>query len=195
MTAVNENILLLHTFVNKGNPDRKNLIAVDIFSQKVLWQVEDFSFSDLNDLEIKGHKTNGDIAMATVQLKSGELKEESWVPSLNSVQEAALKPQLYSEGTTHFDTLRKFMELRASVHLTGGAEYLEFEDLILISAYFQEGGLANYLYVFNKTGEIVLREKLGEMLQGLGVDTFFILAGCLFLVKNKSELVAFRVYD
>jgi hypothetical protein len=195
LTAANENILLFHTFVDRGNPDKKNLIAFDIFNQKVCWEIESFSFFDWNDTEIFGYTTKDEIKKTVAEVKSGVLTEANWEanPKVEPVERNS--PQFYLEGSPHFEPVKKFMELKANVHLKGGVEYLEYQDWIIISAYLDESGLANYLYVFDKTGQIVLLEKLGEKLQGLGVDTFFILAGCLFLVKNKSELVAFRVYD
>lgn len=78
--------------------------------------------------------------------------------------------------------------------ITKGVEYLEFNDWIMVSAYVEESAkLANYLLVFRSTGALVLTLKLGENLAGLGSDTFFILSGCLFLVQNKTDLVAYRL--
>ncbi len=78
--------------------------------------------------------------------------------------------------------------------ITKGVEYLEFNDWIIVSVYVEESAkLANYLLVFSETGELVLTLKLGEKLGGLGSDTFFILSGCLFLVQNKTDLVAYRL--
>ena len=54
--------------------------------------------------------------------------------------------------------------------------------------------MANYLLVLDKDGEVLLEVKLGEKLPGLGTDTFFMLSGCLFLIKNKKELVAYTFY-
>ena len=66
----------------------------------------------------------------------------------------------------------------------------------MVSFYIEEGvNLANYLLVFSLEGEVLLEVKLGEKLTGLGTDTFFMLSGCLFLVKNKSELAAYTFYD
>jgi hypothetical protein len=166
MTAANETTLLLHTFVDKGNPDKKNLIAFDIFSQKIRWEIESFSFFDWNDSEIFGYKINDEIIKVSADIESGVLKEIGWEMEKGQLLDQTLKPQLYLEGATHFETLKKFMEQKVNVHLSGGAEYLEFQDWLIISAFFQENGLANNLYVFDKSGKIVLQEKLGEKLQG-----------------------------
>jgi hypothetical protein len=196
MTAAHEKTLLLHTFVNKGNPDHKNLIAFDIFDQKIRWEVEEFSFFDWNDSEIQGYRTNDELVQAEISIDTGALTEKEWVvaKSKNDL-EVTKRPVLYSEGTVHFETIKKFLGQKTGLQSSKAMEYLEYGELIIISAYIEENGLANYLLVFDKEGVEQLREKLGENLQGLGVDTFFMLSGCLFLVKNKSELVVYSVYD
>ena len=44
LTAANDSTVLLHTYVNKGNPDHKNLVALDIFSGSVRWEIEGVLF-------------------------------------------------------------------------------------------------------------------------------------------------------
>ena len=72
-------------------------------------------------------------------------------------------------------------------------EYVEYGSLIVISAFAGEQNLANYLFVFNSAGELLLKETLGEQLKGIALDTFFILSGFLIFVKNKSELVIYKL--
>jgi hypothetical protein len=195
MTAAQEKTLLLHTFVNKGNPDHKNLIAFDIFEQKIRWEIEEFSFFDWSNSEIQGYRTSDELVQATIAVDTGNLVEKDWVAKPQSNLEVTKRPVLYSEGTDHFETIKRFLDQKASIKTSKAVEYLEYGEWIMISAYVEENGLANYLFVFDAGGEELLREKLGENLQGLGVDTFFMLSGCLFLVKNRSELVVYSVYD
>jgi hypothetical protein len=197
LTAANRDTLLLHTFVNRGNPDHKNLIACDIFSKTIRWEVEEFSFYDWDEAVIKGYRTKEDIVPAVINSKSGEVTEEKWEASNPPVvNNTTIKPMQYVEGALHFETVQKFIELRIQKPISAGVEYLEYGNWIIVSVYIRESeGLANYLLVMTQEGELVLKEKLGEKLEGLGVDTFFILSGCLFFVKNRLELVAYTFYD
>jgi hypothetical protein len=195
MTAANEKTLLFHTFINKGNPDHKNLIAYDIFDQKIRWEVEEFSFFDWNTSEIQGYNTKDDLTQATINIESGIVTEKPWENKPLVEQEGLIRPVLYAEGVAHFETIKKFIQQKVQLTTSKAVEYLEYEEWIITSFYVEEAGLANYLFVFDKNGAVLLKEKLGESLQGLGVDTFFMLSGCLFLVKNKSELVVYSVYD
>ncbi len=196
LTAVNTQTLLFHTFVNRGNPDHKNLTAFDIFDQKIRWEIGEFSFFDWNDKEILGYRTTNELVQATINIESGAITDGKWEAQPMDNQTESSKPIQYFEGTLNFETVKKFMNQKTQYQITKGVEYLECKEWIIISAYVEgEKGLANYLLVFNTEGEVLLEEKLGENLPGLGSDTFFMLSGCLFLVKNKSELVAYTFYD
>jgi hypothetical protein len=70
---------------------------------------------------------------------------------------------------------------------------MEAGDLIIVSVFVKEADLANFLYVFNTGGELLLMEKLGENLKGVGFDTFFVLFGHLIFVRNKHELIVYKI--
>lgn len=193
LAAVNTDTVLLNRFLNKGgNPDRKSLIALDAATGAVRWELAEFAFYDWNEWEVFGYRTKEDPVPVTVILATGEVLDKSWQPQPQE-QPERLTPVFYAEGTAHFETIKKFVA-QTDYALTKGVEYLEFNSRIIISIYVQElEKLANYLLVFNETGELALTVQLGEKLAGLGSETFFILSGCLFLVQNKTDLVAYRL--
>lgn len=194
LAAANKNTVLLNRFMNKGgNPDHKSLIALDAATATMRWEVEELSFYDWNESEILGYRTGDDLVPVKVNLATGQVAEEPWQPKPQSIMPDNPKPLFYAEGTPHFETVKKFVA-QADYVITKGVEYLEFSDWIIVSIYVEESGkLANYLLVFHSTGALVLTVKLGEKLAGLGTDTFFILSGCLILVQNKTDLVAYRL--
>lgn len=194
LAAANKNTVLLNRFKNKGgNPDHKSLIALDAATATIRWETEELSFYDWNESEIFGYRTKDELVPVKVNLLTGQVAEEPWQPKTERSLVQNPKPVFYAEGTPHFETVKKFVAQTDYV-ITKGVEYLEFNDWIMVSMYVEESAkLANYLLVFNKTGALVLTVKLGEKLAGLGADTFFILSGCLFLVQNKTDLVAYRL--
>jgi hypothetical protein len=203
LTAANENTILFHTYINKGNPDHKNLIAFDIFTKTVRWEIEEFSFFDWDDSEIRGYRTQNELTQATIDVERGTLLERAWTAKSPDVRTDSYRPVQYVEGMPHFETVKLFIQQKTNYRPIIGAEYLEWKELIMIGCYVKDGtklpgnqgSLANYLLVFSSEGEVLLEVKLGEKLTGLGTDTFFMLSGCLFLVKNKSELVVYTFYD
>jgi hypothetical protein len=194
LAAANKSTVLLNRFMNKGgNPDHKSLIALDAAAATIRWETEELSFYDWNALEILGYRTKDDLVPVKVNLITGQVVEEPWQPKAESILPENSKPVFYAEGTAHFETVKKFVA-QTDYTITKGVEYLEFNDWIIVSLYVEESAkLANYLLVFSETGTLVLTVKLGEKLAGLGADTFFILSGCLFLVQNKTDLVAYRL--
>ena len=196
MQAAKEDTLLFQSYVNKGNPDHKNLIAIDIFTKSVRWEVEEFSFYDWNDTTIFGYRTKEDIQPAIIDHRTGEVAAMHWEVQSKNRDTKPSNPVQFMEGTTHFESVKSFITQKAKLSIVMGVEYLDWDKWIMVSAYaHQEDSLANYLLVFDKAGVLLLKEKLGEKLQGLGTETFFVLSGCLFFVKNKLELVAYKLYD
>lgn len=193
IAAVNKDTVLLNRFLNKGgNPDRKSLIALDAATGSIRWELEEFSFYDWNESDVLGYRTKDNPVPVTVMLETGEVVEKSWQPKPQEMPDRQI-PVFYAEGTAHFETIKKFVD-PTDYALTKGVEYLEFNSWIIMSIYVPEfEKLANYLLVFKETGELALTVKLGEKLSGLGSETFFILSGCLFLVQNKTDLVAYRL--
>lgn len=194
LAAANKNAVLLNRFMNKGgNPDQKSMLALDAATSTIRWERESLSFYDWNDSEILGYRTQDELIPARVNILTGEVTEEPWQPAVKDPVPENAKPVFYAEGTPHFETVKKFIA-QTDYTITKGVEYLEFNGWIIVSAYVEESAkLANYLLVFDGTGTLVLPLKLGENLAGLGADTFFILSGCLFLVQNKTDLVAYRL--
>jgi hypothetical protein len=194
LAAVNKSTVLLNRFMNKGgNPDHKSLIALDADTATIRWEMEELSLYDWNDSEILGYSTKDDLVPVKVNLHTGHLVEESWQPKTESILIENPKPVFYAEGTPHFETVKKFVA-QTDYAIIKGVEYLEFNGWIIVSVYVEElAKLANYLLVFDEAGALGLTVKLGEKLTGLGTDTFFILSGCLFLVQNKTDLVAYRL--
>ena len=193
IAAVDDQTVLLNRFMNKGgNPDRKSLIALDATTGKFRWEREEFSFYDWNETEVFGYQTKAEPVPVTLMLSTGEGMQKSWQPQPKA-QPERLIPVFYAEGTAHYETIKKFIA-QTDYAITKGVEYLEFSSRMILSIYVQESEkLANYLLVFSETGRLLLTVKLGENLAGLGSETFFILSGCLFLVQNKTDLVAYRL--
>lgn len=195
LKAANKHLVLFDRFITKGNPDHKSLIALDIISKAIQWEVDEFSFYDWNDTTIFGYQTQEDVVPATIDIKTGVVTTSDWKAPVKR-ETSIVNPTQYLEGSEHFDTVKRFIGHKTHFVAVKGVEYIEIPDWIVVGVYHEsEGSLANYLLVFTKDGELQLKEKLGEKLQGLGTDTFFMLSGCLFFVKNKSELVAYRLYD
>ena len=193
LTAATPHVLLLHQYMGMENPDAKSLIAFHVHQKKILWQHDHFSFDCLDNDKIHGHFIKEGIKQAILDVNTGEILENVNPLNVNRENIVALKPFQYVEGHPHFETVKSFLTRKMNIIPVFGVEYLEYSSFIFISYHVQEESLANYLVVITEDGAEVLCEKLGVQLKGLGLETFFILSGCLFFVRNKCALVSFRI--
>lgn len=106
----------------------------------------------------------------------------------------ALRPFVYVQGEPDFETVQTFIRQQTKQEIFLGAEYMETEQMILISYYTgQPAAFTNVLACFSRDGSLNWGEEIGTNLKGMGIGTFFIATNTLFFVKNKTELVTFRI--
>lgn len=105
-----------------------------------------------------------------------------------------MHPFLYLDGEPEFETVKNFLNSQRKEAPMLGAEYMEYAGQIIISYYVgAPAQFKNLLTIFNQRGERLYEEEIGTNLKGIGINTFFITSGSLFFVKNKTELVTFRI--
>ncbi len=116
-------------------------------------------------------------------------QQNDWLHTIDTVQ-----PFQYLDGEPDFETVKNFLKSKMEITSRLGAEYLEYADCIIISYYVGDpAAFVNRLVIFNSMGEYLYQEEIGTNLKGIGINTFFIASGCLFFVKNRTELVTFRI--
>jgi hypothetical protein len=116
------------------------------------------------------------------------LKTETTLP------DEAIRPDQYLEGEADFEVVRNFIRSKLKHEAKLGAEYLTYGDYIFISYYKgNPAAFVNSICAFTLDGNFIFDEEIGTKLKGIGWNTFFIASDCLFFVKNKTELVTFRI--
>ena len=195
LLAAERDTIVLQQFHGNENPDKKTLLGLDAATLQERWRKENFSFQSLQNGKIRGLLIDPEPVTVVFDAHSGEnVQEEINDPGGNEIF-GLVRPFQYLEGTPYFKTVYDFVSGQCGDSIIGAAEYVESDGLIFISYYVKnEDGLANYLLVITSAGAVLLHEKLGERLKGLGVDTFFLLAGCLFYIRNKNELLSYYIF-
>jgi hypothetical protein len=134
-----------------------------------------------------------DVSYRSLRLMDGSIAKanpNSNQPDTNKV----FYPFQYQDGEPDFETVKKFLNNKFKTRVWLGAEYLERDDRIFISFYEGEpANFTNHLVAFTIEGNCILDEELGSNLKGMGLNTFFLTHDTLFFVKNKTELVTFRI--
>jgi hypothetical protein len=191
--AISDDILLFTVYTDTNNPDKKALIAYHVVKKQMIWWYNGFSLTSLNSPYVRGIDSKFPAKETILDLLTGQPVHHVDFDLAHSQNFPVIRPFQYEEGTTHFDTVKDFLETRLGIMPVASIEYLEFECLIVTSVFVKEAGLANYLYGFDSNGEVLVKEKLGENLKGVGLDTFFIFSGHLIFVKNKNELISYKI--
>lgn len=193
LAAVGGDILLFTMYTDTNNPDKKSLLAYDVSENKISWWYNGFAISGSNALYVKGIDAKFPSKEIILDLFTGRAVQESDFHLEDSQNFPVIRPFQYEEGTGHFDTVKDFLQTRLGIVPVATIDYLEIQRLIVVSVFVRENNLANYLYVLDSGGKVLFNEKLGENLKGVGLDTFFIYSDHLIFVKNKSELITYKI--
>lgn len=118
-----------------------------------------------------------------------DAQQNDWQHTNDTVQ-----PFQYLDGEPDFETVKNFLKSKFNVTPRLGIEYREHESYIIISYYTGDpAAFINHIALFNEHGDCLYEDEIGTNLKGIGINTFFIAAGSLFFVKNRTELVTFRI--
>jgi hypothetical protein len=184
--------VIFTVYMDTNNPDKKGIVVYSLDDLTLLWWNNDFSLSEVGSDAIIGFTSKLGLKKVVLRLSTGTVLENADFAA--SPATSLEKPVQYTEGSPHFETVKKFLVDRLNFPAVSALEYLETEGNIIISCYNQEeGGLANYLFVLSAEGKVLLKEKLDGPLKGIGLDTFFMLKGCVIFVRNRVELVSYKI--
>ncbi len=191
LNSVSSGKILLTMYTETNNPDKKGVLVYVLTNFTLSWWKNDFSLLSVSNGLVFGMSSTHGSREVTLDLQSGkEVKEGE---NTSSTTFGVLRPQQYHEGSEYFNTVKIFLKKKLNLLAVSSLEYLEHNGLIFISFYRQGEGLVNDLIVLSAMGNIVLQEKMSDHLKGIGWDTFFILNGCVFFVRNKVELVSYKI--
>jgi hypothetical protein len=190
-SAVVDGVILFTAYLDTNNPDKKAILAYSVNDLKLKWWNNDFSISHIRGNTVAGFASRMGLKELHLDIATGKEKAKDESEGDRKVT-GLQKPAQYSEEMDHFQTVRTFLAERLNLIAVSALEYLETEKGIIISCYLQENGLANYLLVLSTDGKVQLKEKLEGNVKGIGVDTFFVLDGSLFFVRNKVELISYK---
>ncbi|HEX6891585.1 MAG TPA: DUF4905 domain-containing protein [Chryseolinea sp.] len=188
--AVSDEVVIFTMYLETNNPDKKGVFGYHIRDEKMLWWHNDFSLVSVSTKTVEGISSKYGFKNVTLDLMTGQETSEA-KHELNN--DPVIRPHQYLPDHRYFDTVKIFLEHKFNLSPVMALEYLEHDSIIFISFYIQENELANYLFMISADGHLLMKEKLDEQLKGIGLGTFFILSGCVFFVKNKAELVSYKI--
>ena len=189
--AVSDNVIVFTVYMETNNPDKKGVFAYHIFEDRMLWWNNDFSIVSVSNAVVEDVSSKYGFRQATLDIMTGQ--EVSGKQVEQSAHAPVTRPHQYLAEHSYFGTVKTFLEQKFNLSPLISLEYLEHDSLVFISFYVQENELANYLIIISADGSLLVKEKLDEQLKGIGLGTFFILSSCVIFVKNKGELVSYKI--
>jgi len=193
LSVASKGVIIFTIYIGTNNPDKKGIIAYTLNNLQIKWWSNDFSLTGLSGDKVYGINTNLGFKSQVLDLQTGKECQNTPFEQESKKVNEVIRPVQYAEGMPYFDQVKRFLIGKLNLLPVVSLEYIEYNSCIFVSCYVEEGGLANYLLILSENGEELLKEKIGEQLQGVGLDTFFILDEYLFFVKNKLELVSFKL--
>jgi hypothetical protein len=192
-SAIAGDKLIFTVYLDTNNPDKKGVVVFSLSDLKMQWWNNDFSLSETGVDYVKGFTSRLGLKEVALDLGSGDVKD--FISTTSAKQSSSLqKPVQYTDGMDYFDTVKRFLADRLNFSPVSSLEYLEHGGRIIISCYTgEDDGLANYLFVLSAEGKVLLKEKLDSGVKGIGMDTFFILNGCVIFVRKRVELVSYKL--
>lgn len=193
LRAIEGDILLFTIYTDTNNPDKKSVLAYHVVRKELAWWRNGFSLTSVNRRTVRGVDAKFPGKESILDLFTGQLVAGGDFDLGDSQNFPVIRPFQYEEDTAYFVTVKDFLHSRLGISPVASIEYLEIKDLIMVSVFLKEEGLANYLYVLDADGQVLMTEKLGEHLKGIGLDTFFVFSDKLIFIKNKNELLSYSI--
>lgn len=189
--AATGEIVLFTIYLETTNPDKKAIFAYHIFDRKIVWWNNDFSLVSVSAGGVQGLSSKFGSRFVILDLFTG--KETPGSEDSVESPDGVVRPQQYLADNEYFASVKRFLERKFNLLPVTALEYMEHDSIIFVSFYTQEDELVNYLLIVSSDGQVLLHEKLDGNLKGIGLDTFFVFSGKVFFVKNKAELVSYRI--
>lgn len=206
--AVHNDIIYFHKYVKPDMPRHKGIIAVDIFTQKVLWQNEEYNFSFIyKDKIYCMRELFESIVYFTVNYMTGDVIDEL---GNDSIKISSIKSQSdfehnydsykFSERWDSFSdgavSIKNILDrIVQSENVVGIVEYVQTENVLMMSLNISENNslFTNSFKAIEVDSEnIIFEEKLVEHSKTIMPDSFFLKDNFLFLLKGKT---CFDVYS
>lgn len=206
--TVYNDIIYFHKYVKPDMPRHKGIIAVDILTQKILWQNEDYNFSFVYEDKIYCMRELFDsIVYFSINYMTGEVIDELGndtfkISSIKSQSDFGHNynsykfPERWDEFSEGAVSIKNILDrIVQSEKVVGSVEYVRTENVLMMSFNISEnnGLFTNSFKAIEVDSEnIIFEQILVEHSKTIMPDSFFLKDNFLFLLKGKN---CFDVYS
>lgn len=204
--AVYKGIVYFHTFASPNMPEHKKIIAYDILKETIIWENDQLTFLTMKDDKIYAFKKKFEGKdLFVLDYLTGDIKEE-WgndvIKISNVIAEAELSEDfsdyIYPESIvdTEYEKSSFIIEEINGKNVTGDVFYLKYENFICFNYHVKkENNYFDNLFVIYdiEKGKKVFKDILNKNLNSFSPDSFFCYKNNILLLKNKNEVISFKV--
>lgn len=204
--ATKSRYLVLHQFEKPDMPNHKKIINVDLITGDILWVNDDLTYYDMDEDFIYGFAPKfEDKEFYQLSIEDGTIKnnlgnEEQSKPVLNSISEKDYSRYTFTEMMSESTSSNEVKELATKIigenFYFNFCEYIDKGNILIFNYYdkIAPQSLINRLVIYDKSEEKpILIETLNSSTPAPLPDSFFMYDDDLYFVKDKIELVAYRL--
>lgn len=204
--ATKSRYLVLHQFEKPDMPNHKKIINVDLITGEILWVNDDLTYYDMDEDFIYGFAPKfEDKEFYQLSIEDGTIKnnlgnEEQSKPVLNSISEKDYSRYTFTEMMSESTSSNEVKELATKIigenFYFNFCEYIDKGNILIFNYYdkIAPQSLINRLAIYDKSeGKPILIETLNSSTPAPLPDSFFMYDDDLYFVKDKIELVAYRL--
>lgn len=197
LEAVTEELVLLHAYTDIQNPEHKGIFAIDGNTGKKVWEHKEYTFAGFSKKQLlmypSGRLEEGyslaDLKGGGVVI-AGENVETDELPAHVKISNAI---QIYAEQANFFKVATFILQSVNKEAITM-IDYLEYQDHLVLAFYTkQDDALINWLLLANREGKVLFCNEIENKLMRVGKDAFFIFFNHIVCIKNKSELLTYKI--
>jgi hypothetical protein len=191
LSAVEENVLLLHTFTESNYPDNKGLIGIDYTTATILWDNPHYYFDTvvenktgqkaLKVSNLMGEKaTNAYLHLQTGEVLSANFFQTSIYPQLHA--------QRYTTAQAFFGQMKDYLASKVGETPTAAIDYLEWHGYFVIGYFTDESNSFLYkLLLFDEQKEMITT----QIIQDLSIYSpipFMVMGTTLLVLENLQTI-------
>lgn len=178
ISGIYNGIAYFQGFENEYSPVRKEIIAFDLYQQKICWQNYNYALESLS--------ADGVVAFNTkIQPKRLEL--------LN-LETGLLLANIKQENLADYPMVANQLQI-PSYHfkkeIQNSFQELIINSLKIRSYYKEEDNLLNHILEIYQNDDLFFTDYLDRDVQKVTPDTFFVWFNKLVYIKNKSDIVVY----
>ena len=204
--TVYKDIVYFHKYIKPDMPGHKDVIAFDINTKTILWTNEYLTFLFAYEDKVICFKQGFEERFFySLDYRTGQLLEDlgsnhilinSWKNKSETQKDWSV--YLYPQNINNADniTFNIVKTYIGNLEITGNIEFMVYKNLVLFNFHSNAGNKTynnSFAAIKADSGKVVLNEVLNAGTQSLFTDSFFIYKNFLFLLKEKNEVIIFKL--